>query len=114
MLVTKLSGALPWASERKVRQQKPSDERWERDARDYLEKYLILELLNHHTSTFFFIRLGKPRACLIPIQGRLRIAKILGKAFPFFTDSYNIAAAFAVMDSLYEGATSLYTVQRGP
>ena len=47
MLGTKLSVALPWASERKVRQQEPSDERREREAREYLEKHLILKLLNH-------------------------------------------------------------------
>lgn len=114
MLVTRLSGALPWASEGKVRQQEPSDERREHEARGYSEKHLILEWLNHHTSTFCFTRLGKPRAYLVSLQGRLRIAKTSGKAFPFFMDSSNVAAAFAVMDSLNEGASSFYRAQRGP
>lgn len=95
MLGTKLSVALPWASERKVRQQESSDERREREAREYLEKHLILKLLNHHTSTFLFIWLGKPRVYLVSLQGPLRIAKISGKAFPFFMGSSDIAAAFA-------------------
>ena len=114
MLVTRLSGVLPWASEGKVRQQEPSDERWEREAREYSEKHLILEWLNHHTSTFCFIWLGKPRAYLVSLQEGLRIAKTSGKPFPFFMDSSNVAAAFAVMDSLNEGALSFYTAQRSP
>ncbi|XP_003469901.2 EF-hand calcium-binding domain-containing protein 10 [Cavia porcellus] len=70
----------------------------ERQARGYLEKHRIMELLHHLTSVLLFVRPIKPREYLISLLERLRIAKATGVAFPFFVDSSNIVAMFDMMD----------------
>ncbi|XP_006149225.1 EF-hand calcium-binding domain-containing protein 10 [Tupaia chinensis] len=78
----------------------------ERQARDYLEKHRIMELLRHLTSVLLFVRPEKPREYLISQLERLRIAKETGVAFPFFLDNSNIVAMFEIMDSSNKGSIS--------
>uniref|UniRef100_A0A8C3YN17 EF-hand calcium binding domain 10 n=2 Tax=Catagonus wagneri TaxID=51154 RepID=A0A8C3YN17_9CETA len=79
----------------------------ELEARNYLEKHRIMELLNYLTSALLFFRPGEPREYLISILERLRISKISGVAFPFFMDNSNIAAMFEMLDSSNRGTISL-------
>ncbi|XP_004635070.2 EF-hand calcium-binding domain-containing protein 10 [Octodon degus] len=78
----------------------------ELQARDYLEKHRIMELLHHLTSVLLFVRPPKPKEYLISLLERLRIAKITGVAFPFFVDNSNIVAMFDMMDSSGKGTIS--------
>uniref|UniRef100_A0A5F5PJ90 EF-hand calcium binding domain 10 n=1 Tax=Equus caballus TaxID=9796 RepID=A0A5F5PJ90_HORSE len=78
----------------------------EREARNYLEKHRIMELLKYLTSVLLFIRPEKPREYLIAILEKLRIAKATGVAFPFFMDHSNITAMFDMMDSSKKGTIS--------
>ncbi|XP_015090041.1 EF-hand calcium-binding domain-containing protein 10 [Vicugna pacos] len=78
----------------------------ELEARNYLEKHQIMELLNFLTSALLFFRPEKPREYLISILERLRIAKLTGVAFPFFMDNSNIVAMFEMMDSSNKGIIS--------
>ncbi|XP_006834469.1 PREDICTED: EF-hand calcium-binding domain-containing protein 10-like [Chrysochloris asiatica] len=78
----------------------------EREARDYLEKYKIMELLNLLTSALLFFRPEKPRDYLIATLERLRIAQVTGVTFPFFMDSTNIVAMFEMIDSSNQGTIS--------
>lgn len=73
MLGTKLSVALPWACRRRKVSRTLAQVTTGAWCQEYLEKHLILKLLNHHTSTFLFIWLGKPRVYLVSLQGPLRI-----------------------------------------
>ncbi|XP_028014582.1 EF-hand calcium-binding domain-containing protein 10 [Eptesicus fuscus] len=76
----------------------------ELQARKYLEKHRIMELLNHLTSNLLFYQPSKPREYLISLLERLRIAKITGVAFPFFMDHTNIVSMFEMMDSARRGS----------
>ncbi|KAB1276133.1 EF-hand calcium-binding domain-containing protein 10 [Camelus dromedarius] len=78
----------------------------ELEARNYLEKHQIIELLNFLTSALLFFRPEKPREYLISILEQLRIAKLTGVAFPFFMDNSNIVAMFEMMDSSNKGIIS--------
>ncbi|XP_043444563.1 LOW QUALITY PROTEIN: EF-hand calcium-binding domain-containing protein 10 [Prionailurus bengalensis] len=78
----------------------------EQEARDYLEKHRIMELLNYLTSTLLFFRPEKPREYLISVLERLRIAKMTGLAFPFFMDHSNIVSMFEMMDTSNKGTIS--------
>ncbi|XP_023363252.1 EF-hand calcium-binding domain-containing protein 10-like [Otolemur garnettii] len=78
----------------------------ESQARQYLEKHRIPELLNYLTSVLLFFRPEKPREYLITILERLRIAKVTGVAFPFFMDNSNIVAMFEMMDPSKRGTIS--------
>ncbi|CAD7687108.1 unnamed protein product [Nyctereutes procyonoides] len=78
----------------------------ELEARSYLEKHRIMELLSYLTSALLFFRPEKPREYLISILERLRIAKITGVAFPFFMDHSNIVAMFEMMDTSSKGTIS--------
>ncbi|XP_019515709.1 PREDICTED: EF-hand calcium-binding domain-containing protein 10-like [Hipposideros armiger] len=78
----------------------------EREARNYLEKHRIMELLSYLISNLLFFRPDKPREYLLSLLERLRIAKITGVAFPFFMDHSNIVAMFEMMDSSNKGTIS--------
>ncbi|XP_037692366.1 EF-hand calcium-binding domain-containing protein 10 isoform X2 [Choloepus didactylus] len=78
----------------------------EHQARSYLEKHRIMQLLNHLTSTLLFFQPEKPRDYLIAILERLRLAKVTGVAFPFFMDNSNIVAMFEIMDTSGKGSIS--------
>ncbi|XP_005377305.1 PREDICTED: EF-hand calcium-binding domain-containing protein 10-like [Chinchilla lanigera] len=78
----------------------------ELQARDYLEKHRIMDLLNHLTSVLLFVRPPKPREYLISQLERLRIAKAAGISFPFFVDNSNIVAMFDMMDPAGRGTIS--------
>ncbi|KAM5204596.1 EF-hand calcium-binding domain-containing protein 10 isoform 1-T2 [Hipposideros larvatus] len=78
----------------------------EREARNYLAKHRIMELLSYLTSNLLFFRPDKPREYLLSLLERLRIAKITGVAFPFFMDHSNIVAMFEMMDSSNKGTIS--------
>ncbi|XP_012576214.1 PREDICTED: EF-hand calcium-binding domain-containing protein 10-like [Condylura cristata] len=76
------------------------------EARNYLEKHKIKELLNYLTSTLLYFRPKKPREYLISLLERLRIAKITGVPFPLFMDNSNIVSMFEMMDSSKKGTIS--------
>ncbi|XP_059568777.1 EF-hand calcium-binding domain-containing protein 10 [Myotis daubentonii] len=78
----------------------------ELQARKYLEKHRIMELLNYLTSSLLFFQPSKPREYLISLLERLRIAKETGVSFPFFMDHSNIVAMFEMMDSAHRGTIS--------
>ncbi|KAM9216310.1 EF-hand calcium-binding domain-containing protein 10 [Dugong dugon] len=78
----------------------------EREAKEYLEKHKIMELLNLLTSALLFCRPGKPREYLIATLERLRIAQVTGVAFSFFMDNTNIVAMFEMLDSSNRGTIS--------
>ncbi|XP_069318731.1 EF-hand calcium-binding domain-containing protein 10 isoform X1 [Eulemur rufifrons] len=78
----------------------------ESQAREYLEKHRILELLNYLTSSLLFFRPEQPREYLITLLERMRIAKLTGVAFPFFMDHSNIVAMFEMMDPSKRGTIS--------
>ncbi|XP_004839750.1 EF-hand calcium-binding domain-containing protein 10-like isoform X2 [Heterocephalus glaber] len=78
----------------------------ELQARNYLEKHRIMELLNHLTSVLLFIRPPKPREYLISLLERLRLAKATGIRFPFFMNNSNIVAMFDMMDPSGKGTIS--------
>ncbi|XP_039105718.1 EF-hand calcium-binding domain-containing protein 10 [Hyaena hyaena] len=78
----------------------------EEEAKNYLEKHRIMELLNYLTSSLLFFRPEKPREYLISILERLRIAKITGVAFPFFMDNSNIVSMFEMLDTSNKGSIS--------
>ncbi|XP_045877351.1 EF-hand calcium-binding domain-containing protein 10 [Meles meles] len=85
----------------------------EQEARNYLEKHRIMELLNYLTSTLLFFRPEKPREYLISILERLRIAKVTGVAFPFFMDHSNIMSMFEMMDTSHKGNISFGQYREG-
>jgi len=85
----------------------------ELQAKNYLEKHRIMELLNYLTSALLFFRPEKPREYLISILERLRIAKITGVAFPFFMDHSNIVSMFEMMDTSEKGAVSFAQYREG-
>ncbi|XP_058510958.1 EF-hand calcium-binding domain-containing protein 10 isoform X2 [Ochotona princeps] len=85
----------------------------ERQAREYLEKHRIMELLNHLTTVLLFFRPEKPRDYLITLLERVRIAKETGVAFPFFMDNSNIVAMFEMLDSAGRGAISFVQYKEG-
>nr|KAF6418274.1 EF-hand calcium binding domain 10 [Rousettus aegyptiacus] len=78
----------------------------ELEARNYLEKHRIMELLNYLTSSLVFHQPEKPREYLVALLERLRIAKVTGLAFPFFMDHSNVVAMFEMMDSSNKGTIS--------
>ncbi|XP_051009608.1 EF-hand calcium-binding domain-containing protein 10 [Acomys russatus] len=78
----------------------------ELQAKAYLEKHRIMELLNQLTSSLLFVRPKKPREYLISLLERLRIAKLTGVPFPFFMDHSNILAMFEMMDTSGRGCIS--------
>nr|XP_044991996.1 EF-hand calcium-binding domain-containing protein 10 isoform X2 [Jaculus jaculus] len=78
----------------------------ELQAKEYLEKHRLLELLSHLTSFVLFTRPKNPRDYLISLLERLRIAKVTGVTFPFFMDSSNIVAMFEMMDASGKGTIS--------
>ena len=75
-------------------------------ARNYLEKYQIMEFLTYFTSALVFFWPERPREYLISILERLRIAKISGVALPFFMDNSNIASMFEMLDPSNKGSIS--------
>uniref|UniRef100_A0A7N5JJ95 EF-hand calcium binding domain 10 n=1 Tax=Ailuropoda melanoleuca TaxID=9646 RepID=A0A7N5JJ95_AILME len=85
----------------------------ELEARNYLEKHRIMELLNYLTSALLFFRPEKPREYLISVLERLRIAKITGVAFPFFMDHCNIVSMFEMMDTSDKGTISFVQYKEG-
>ncbi|XP_061269939.1 EF-hand calcium-binding domain-containing protein 10 isoform X1 [Bos javanicus] len=78
----------------------------ELQARNYLEKHRIMDLLTYLTSALLFFRPERPREYLISILERLRIARLSGVALPFFMDNSNIASMFEMLDSSNKGSIS--------
>ncbi|XP_005343920.1 EF-hand calcium-binding domain-containing protein 10 [Microtus ochrogaster] len=78
----------------------------ELQAKEYLEKHRIMELLSQLTSFLLFDRPNKPREYLITLLERLKIAKLTGVAFPFFMENSNIVSMFEMMDSSGRGCIS--------
>ncbi|XP_012602124.1 EF-hand calcium-binding domain-containing protein 10 isoform X2 [Microcebus murinus] len=78
----------------------------ETQAREYLRKHRIPELLTYLTSSLLFFRPEHPRDYLITILERLRIAKLTGIAFPFYMDNSNIVSMFEMMDPSNRGTIS--------
>ncbi|XP_012860086.2 EF-hand calcium-binding domain-containing protein 10 [Echinops telfairi] len=78
----------------------------EREAKEYLEKHKIMELLTLLTSTLLFFRPEKPREFLVTMLERMRLAKVTGVTFPFFMDATNIVAMFEMLDSANKGFIS--------
>ncbi|XP_049978224.1 EF-hand calcium-binding domain-containing protein 10 isoform X1 [Alexandromys fortis] len=78
----------------------------ELQAKEYLEKHRIMELLSQLTSFLLFDRPKKPREYLITLLERLKIAKVVGVAFPFFMENSNIVSMFEMMDSSGKGCIS--------
>ncbi|CAO2586108.1 EF-hand calcium-binding domain-containing protein 10 [Lemmus lemmus] len=78
----------------------------ELQAKEYLEKHRIMELLSQLTSFLLFERPKKPREYLISLLDRLRIAKAKGIAFPLFMENSNIVSMFEMMDSSSRGCIS--------
>nr|XP_012418578.1 PREDICTED: EF-hand calcium-binding domain-containing protein 10-like isoform X1 [Odobenus rosmarus divergens] len=85
----------------------------ELEAKNYLEKHQIMELLNYLTSALLFSRPEKPREYLISLLEQLRIAKITGVAFPFFMDHSNIVSMFEMMDTSNKGTISFVQYKEG-
>ncbi|KAI5946566.1 EF-hand calcium-binding domain-containing protein 10 isoform X1 [Manis javanica] len=73
------------------------------EARNYLEKHRIMELLNYLTSSLLFFRPEKPRQHLISLLEQLRIARVTAVSFPFLMDHSNIVAMFEMMDTSNKG-----------
>ncbi|XP_036062215.1 EF-hand calcium-binding domain-containing protein 10 [Onychomys torridus] len=78
----------------------------ELQAKEYLEKHRIMELLSQLTSFLLFVRPKKPREYLISLLERLKMAKVTGVSFPFFMDNSNIVSMFEMMDSSGRGCIS--------
>ncbi|XP_021058305.1 EF-hand calcium-binding domain-containing protein 10 [Mus pahari] len=78
----------------------------ELQAKMYLERHRIMELLSQLTSFLLFARPKKPREYLISLLERLRIAKATRVAFPYFMDNSNIASMFDMMDTAGRGCIS--------
>ncbi|OBS66309.1 hypothetical protein A6R68_05149 [Neotoma lepida] len=78
----------------------------ELQAKEYLEKHRIMDLLSQLTSFLLFVRPKKPREYLISLLERLRITKVTGVEFPFFMDNSNIVSMFEMMDSSGRGCIS--------
>ncbi|XP_051031251.1 EF-hand calcium-binding domain-containing protein 10 [Phodopus roborovskii] len=78
----------------------------ELQAKEYLEKHQIMELLSQLTSFLLFVRPKKPREYLISLLEQLRIAKLTGIGFPFFMENSNIVSMFEMMDSSGRGCIS--------
>lgn len=78
----------------------------ELQAKNYLKKHRIMELLNYLTSSLLFFQPNKPREYLVSLLERLRIAKITGVAFPVFMNHSNIVAMFEMMDTSKKGTIS--------
>ncbi|XP_027452611.1 EF-hand calcium-binding domain-containing protein 10-like, partial [Zalophus californianus] len=85
----------------------------ELEAKNYLEKHQIMELLNYLTRALLFSRPEKPREYLISLLEQLRIAKITGVAFPFFMDHSNIVSVFEMMDTSNKGTISFVQYKEG-
>ncbi|KAF6085754.1 EF-hand calcium binding domain 10 [Phyllostomus discolor] len=84
----------------------PSFRSRELQAKNYLKKHRIMELLNYLTSSLLFFQPNKPREYLVSLLERLRIAKITGVAFPVFMNHSNIVAMFEMMDTSKKGTIS--------
>uniref|UniRef100_A0A8C6HC76 EF-hand calcium binding domain 10 n=1 Tax=Mus spicilegus TaxID=10103 RepID=A0A8C6HC76_MUSSI len=78
----------------------------ELQAKLYLERHRIMELLRQLTSFLLFARPKKPRECLISLLERLRVAKATHVAFPYFMDNSNIVSMFEMMDTAGRGCIS--------
>ncbi|XP_032764541.1 EF-hand calcium-binding domain-containing protein 10 [Rattus rattus] len=78
----------------------------ELQAKQYLEKHRIMELLSQLTSFLLFARPKKPRDYLISLLERLKVAKLTGVPFPYFMDNSNIVSMFEMMDSAGKGTIS--------
>ncbi|XP_045049652.2 EF-hand calcium-binding domain-containing protein 10 isoform X2 [Desmodus rotundus] len=78
----------------------------ELQARNYLKKHRIMELLNYLTSSLLFFQPDKPKDYLVSLLERLRIAKITGVAFPVFMDHSNIVSMFEMIDTSKKGTIS--------
>ncbi|XP_048195780.1 EF-hand calcium-binding domain-containing protein 10 [Perognathus longimembris pacificus] len=78
----------------------------ERQAREYLEKHRIMDMLNYLTSMLLFSKPEKPREFLMSLLERMRIAKVTSIAFPYFMDNTNIMAMFEMLDSAGKGNIS--------
>ncbi|XP_037004016.2 EF-hand calcium-binding domain-containing protein 10 isoform X1 [Artibeus jamaicensis] len=78
----------------------------ELEARNYLKKHRIMELVSYLTSSLLFFQPEKPREYLVSLLERVRIAKITGVAFPVFMDHSNIVAMFEMMDTSKKGTIS--------
>ncbi|XP_027965316.1 EF-hand calcium-binding domain-containing protein 10-like, partial [Eumetopias jubatus] len=85
----------------------------ELEAKNYLEKHQIMELLNYLTRALLFSRPEKPREYLISLLEQLRVAKITGVAFPFFMDHSNIVSVFEMMDTSNKGTISFVQYKEG-
>lgn len=55
----------------------------------------------------------KPREYLITLLERLKIAKVIGVAFPFFMENSNIVSMFEMMDSSGKGCISFVQYKEG-
>ncbi|XP_028624739.1 EF-hand calcium-binding domain-containing protein 10 [Grammomys surdaster] len=78
----------------------------ELQAKLYLERHRIMELLSQLTSFLLFARPKKPRDYLISLLERLRIAKAMKVAYPYFMDNSNIVSMFEMMDTAGRGCIS--------
>ncbi|XP_021035221.1 EF-hand calcium-binding domain-containing protein 10 [Mus caroli] len=78
----------------------------ELQAKLYLEKHQIMELLSQLTSFLLFARPKKPREYVISLLERLRVAKATHVAFPYFMDNSNIVSMFEMMDTAGRGCIS--------
>ncbi|KAM4874354.1 EF-hand calcium-binding domain-containing protein 10 [Thomomys bottae] len=78
----------------------------ELQAKEYLEKHRIMDLLNYLTSMLLFNQPEKPREFLMTLLERMRIAKTTGITFPYFMDNSNIVAMFEMLDSAGRGHIS--------
>ncbi|EDL36874.1 EF-hand calcium-binding domain-containing protein 10 [Mus musculus] len=78
----------------------------ELQAKLYLERHRIMELLNQLTSFLLFARPKKPREYLISLLERLRVAKATHVAFPYFMDNSNTVSMFEMMDMAGRGCIS--------
>ncbi|XP_021501570.1 EF-hand calcium-binding domain-containing protein 10 [Meriones unguiculatus] len=78
----------------------------ELQAKEYLEKHQIMELLSQLTSFLVFVRPKDPREYLIILLERLRLAKRTDLTYPYFMNSSNILSMFEMMDSSGRGCIS--------
>ncbi|XP_069852356.1 EF-hand calcium-binding domain-containing protein 10 isoform X1 [Dipodomys merriami] len=79
----------------------------ELQAKEYLEKHRILDVLNYLTSMLLFNKPENPREFLMSLLERIRIAKVTGIAFPYFMDNTNITAMFEMLDAAGRGSISV-------
>jgi hypothetical protein len=70
----------------------------EDEARSYLEKHRILELLDNLTAQLVFHRPSEPKEFLIEQLTRLKEARKLKRDYPCLFDDSNLEAMFRMMD----------------